>query len=137
MTYSLTPTTILDLRASCPSLRNLGGGINMGVPYILYLPAEDTFCLHAYGSPQAKHADPAVLAECLRQERAEPGFIRRILSTAEPCDIASLDPAARAKHAAQRAQEAARAAAYRQEQDAAAKRRMSLLDASRLSLDDI
>jgi len=80
----------------------------MGVPFILYLPADDAFCLHAYGAPQAVHKDPALLAELLRQERAEPGFIRRTLDAAEPPDLATLDPAARLRQRSALAAESAR-----------------------------
>lgn len=134
---SLTPADIQTLRLSCPSLRNLGGGVNMGFPYIIYLPGDGLFCLHAYGSPQAKSPDAALLAECLRQERAEPGFIRRILSTATDVDEASLDPQARQRRAsAQRAAliSAAQTASTTRAQLA---RRASALDPRKLSLDDL
>lgn len=134
---SLTPAIVMDLRLSCPSLRNLGRGVNMGVPYILWLPADEVFCLHAYGSPQAKHPDASILGLMLKNERAEPGFIRRVLSPAEPCDAASLNPHARALYIKRRAAERASAEAYRAEQAAALLRRASLLDPAKLTLDDL
>jgi len=73
----------------------------------------------------------------LRAERFEPGFIRRVLSSEEPCTVASLNPAERAQAHARTAQETARTMAYRQEQEAAQARRMTQLDASRFSLDDL
>lgn len=94
--HLLTIADVLDLRHNAHSLRHLGGGVNLGVPYILLIPADDVFCLHAYGSPQTTHRDARVLAECLRQERAEPGFIRRMLDATDPPDLATLNPAERA-----------------------------------------
>jgi len=96
---TLTPTHVAELRASVTrSLRSLGGGVDLGVPYILYLPADGLFCLHAYGSPQAKHASAAVLGACLVSERAEPGFIRRVLDTSLDCELVLRDHDTRAAH---------------------------------------
>ncbi len=108
MTQSLTVSDVLTLRLSAHSLRHTGGGMDPGFPFILYLPADDAFCLNCYGAPQAVHKDPALLAELLRQERAEPGFIRRMLSAAEPPDLATLDPAARVRQRSALAAESAR-----------------------------
>jgi hypothetical protein len=136
--YNLTPADIMDLRGSCP-IRGSSDGTHdrLGVPFIVAIPSDGTFALHAYGSPQAIHADPRVLGACLLAERLEPGYIARILSTEDPATLAALSPAERQRQRAQRAEETARAAAYRREQDEAASRRMSLIDASRVSLDDI
>lgn len=133
----LTPPDVMDLRASCASLRGLGGGVNMNVPFILYLPADDLYCLHAYGSPQAKSANPAVLAACLRAERAEPGFIRRILDPSEPCTVATLSPDARARYASRVAETAALQREAAETAREAAYRRAHVIDPARISLDDI
>lgn len=137
--YALTPTDIMALRLTCRGLRSLGGGVNMGAPYILYVPASETFCLHAYGSPQATSLDLNVLGAMLRAERAEPGFIRRVLGSEEPCDVATLDPAARARHAAQQAAERARQRLEADDNDEArwAARRASMMDPAKISLDDL
>lgn len=109
----------------------------MGVPYILWLPADETFCLHAYGSPQCKHPDAGVLGEMLKNERIEPGFIKRVLSAAEAPDIASLNPHAyRAAHAHHEAERRKIEAAQQAEREAAG-RRLSAFEVSRISLDDL
>ncbi len=134
---TLTTEDVLTLRASCKGLRNLGGGVDLGTPYILFLPADGVFCLHAYGSPQAKHASAALLGLMLQNERAEPGFIRRVLSAVEPPDLASLSPAAHRAETERRAAERRKREAYEAEQAATAARRASALDVSKLTLDDL
>jgi hypothetical protein len=114
-----------------------GTNDRLGVPFIVYVPSDDAFCLHAYGSPQALHSDPRVLAQMIRCERAERGFIRRVLSPAEPCDIATLSPDRRARYAAHQAQERDRQRAAR---DLAESARVSLakhIDPAKLDLDMI
>jgi|SRR6185312_36390 len=137
MIPALTPADIMSLRTSAATLRNLGGGVNLGSPYILYLPADDAFCLHAYGSPQAKHADPRVLGAMLAGERAEPGYIRRVLSPLTDCDTASLAPDDRAARERHRASEAARVRAAEAERAEAARRRAHAIDVSKLDLEDL
>ncbi len=75
------------------------------------MPADGLWCLHHNGRPQTKHADIALLGELCRQERAERGYIERVLSAAEAPDVASLDPEARAAHTRLRTAEQARARA--------------------------
>lgn len=133
----LIPSVVMDLRLSCTSLRSLGGGADFGTPYILWLPADETFCLHAYGSPQAKHGDARVLGECMRRERAEPGFIRRILSASEPCTEAALAEDDKAALNERRAGEAHKQRIYREEQAALRARRANQIDVSRINLDDL
>jgi hypothetical protein len=136
----MTPADLTLLRASItPSLRSLGGGVNMGVPYILYLPADDLFCLHQGGSPQCKSADPALLGYMLRRERQEPGFIARALSPALDPETALLPaPALAARQSALDAQSASTARAREASEDAAwRKRRLQLLDPTAISLDDL
>ena len=137
MTEALTPADVLTLRLSAKGLRAFGGGVDLGTPYILWLPADALFCLHAYGAPQAKHADAGLLGLMLKNERVEPGYIRRVLSAAEPPDRASLNPSAHAAEAARMDAERRRQAARAAETAAAASRRFASLDISRLTLDDL
>lgn len=134
----LTPAVVMDLRASI-STRGSADGTNdrLGVPFIVYSPSEDAFILHAYGSAQALHRDPCILGQLIRCERAEAGFIRRILSAQEPCDVATLSPDARARYSAARADEAARL--HRQTQDfaEASRSRTRAIDPARIDLDMI
>ncbi len=134
---ALTPADVMDLRSTCTTLRGIYPGPLLPHPYVIYLPADDLYCLCAYGSPQATSANPAVLAACMRAERSESGFIRRILSSDEPCDVATLAPDARARHAALVAQGLAQ---RRQAAAEAEERRRSfarVIDPAKLSLDDI
>lgn len=136
----LTPAIIMDLRASI-SLRGSSDGTNdrLGVPFVLYIPSDDTFALHAYGSCQAMHQDPRVLAQMIRCERSEPGFIRRVLSANEPCDVATLGPDVRARYAATQAAERARLRQQAEEtdEDRWRVRRASMIDPAKISLDDL
>jgi hypothetical protein len=136
--FPLTPAVVMDLRVSM-SMRGSSDGTNdrIGVPFLVYSPSEDAFVLHAYGSPQAMHADPRVLAQVMRCERAEAGFIRRILSAQEPCDVATLSPDARARYAHTQAAEAARRRLLAQEAAETLSRRASHIDPAKLSLDDL
>lgn len=134
----LTPALIMDLRTSV-AFRGSADGTNdrLGVPFLVYSPSEDAFVLHAYGSAQAMHQDPRVLGQMIRCERAEPGFIRRVLSAAEPCDVATLAPDERARYAATQSQERRRLAQQREEAEEATRRFASHLDPAKISLDDI
>lgn len=131
----LTPADIMDLRASLTW--RVSDGTVPEVPHIIYSASEDGFILRAYGRPMAQHCDPAVLAECLRQERAEPGFIRRILDPREDAFMASLDPASAVSAHARLAADASRARAYREEQDAASVRRARQLNLTKIGLEDL
>lgn len=136
---TLSPADIMALRTSVPArVRCLDTGLgSIAVPFILYLPADDAFALHSYGLMLATSKDPAPLAECLRQERAEPGFIRRILDPREDVIHAALDPAGRKRLDAQRAlaRHGERIAA--EEADQAAERRTRQLNISAITLDDL
>ena len=105
-------------------------------PFITYLPADDAWALHAYGHTQAASRRLDVLAACLRCERAEPGFIRRILDTREDARLMSLTPdlaAAERQRAGIERQRAAQAAADRAAQAA---RIAAMKRPERLDLDD-
>ncbi len=136
----LTPAELTLLRATVtPSLRSLGGGVNMGAPYILWLPADELFCLHAYGSPQCKSESAALLGEFLRRERGEPGFTRRALDPALDPETALLpDAALQARQSAAAAAEARRRLDAAEADDASWRaRRVTLIDPSALSLNDL
>lgn len=132
---TLTPADIMDLRTSLTW--RVSDGTVPEVPHIIYSASEDGFILRAYGRPMAQHRDPAVLAECLRQERAEPGFIRRILDPREDAFMAALDPASAAATRTQREADASRARAYREEQEAASTRRVAALNLTKIGLEDL
>lgn len=137
---ALTPSALTMLRASIgPSLRALGGGVNYGFAYILYLPADDLFCLNANGSPQCKCEDASVLGEMLRRERAEPGFIARALSPALDPETALLpSPALAQRQSALDAQKARSAAEREALADAEwRKRRIAAFDPAAITLDDL
>ncbi len=134
----LTPAVVMDLRASISTRGSADGtGDRLGVPFLVYSPSEDAFVLHAYGSAQAMHRDANVLGQLIRCERAEAGFIRRVLSSQEPCDVATLAPDARARYAATQASEKRRLALQAEEADEALRRRARAIDVSKISLDDI
>jgi hypothetical protein len=134
----LTPALVMDLRGSVSTRGSADGTYDrVGVPFVVYSPSEDAFVLHAYGSAQAMHKDPRVLAQVMRCERAEAGFIRRILSALEPCDVATLEPDVRARHAQHRAQEAARQRQQAEDLRAAQLARRRVEDPSKLSLNDL
>lgn len=116
----MTPVQVLELRVNAKGMFQLSGGVNIGTPYILWIPADNLWCLHHNGRPQTKHADIALLGELCRQERAERGYIERVLSAAEPPDVASLDPSAREAHASRLRAEQAKARAHADAQAAAA-----------------
>ncbi len=130
----LTPAIIMDLRASCPSLRTLGGGVNFGIPYIVYLPADEAFALIHDGSPQCKHPDARVLGALLAAEREERGFIKRILSASEDCESVIL-PDRAAKRAAFNAKLTAERSA--RDAEAFARRRLQARVPAAISLDDL
>lgn len=133
--HTLTPTDIMDLRTSMHSRGADGTNGSVGAPFIVYVPSDQTYALHCDGLTWAVHRDPTVLCSMLRCERAERGFIRRVLSATEPCDVASLAPDARAAHEAAQRAEARKRLAYEQAEREAVSRRLNALDASRLTLD--
>lgn len=93
--YTLTAADVMALRCSLTERSRVRASIAAleGVPCITYLPAEGVFCLHAYRRVQATSPDINPLAACLRQERAERGFIARVMDPANLPDEATLDPA--------------------------------------------
>jgi len=133
----LTPILIMTLRTSIPPRGHIGGHDSVGVPYMIFAPAENAFILHLYGGPQAMHADPTVIGHLMRAERLEPGFVRRILSPLTDCETASLAPDDRSAREARRAAAAASARQLAAEADHARNRRAAVIDVSRLDLEDL
>lgn len=134
----LDPPTVMDLRTSISTRGSADGTFDrMGVPFIVYVPSEDAFVLHAYGSAQCLHSDPRVLAQVMRCERAEPGFIKRILNPQEPCDVATLGPDLRARYAAQRASDVARQRQQAEDLRDAQLARVRVIDPAKIDLDMI
>lgn len=133
--HVLTPVDVMDLRGSI--MWRVSDGTISEIPHLLYSASEDGFILRAYGRPMAQHRDPTVLAECLRQERAEPGFIRRILDPREDAFMAALDPASAAATRTRLAADASRAREYTESQSREAVRRASQLNLTKIGLEDL
>lgn len=132
---ALTPTDIMALRTSIRWRGSIGEFAHRAA--ILYYPADDCFGLLADGRVMATSADIRLLGECLRQERAQPGFIRRIMDPTFDCFTASLDPAGFARTVAQQRADAARAKLLAEEAAEIARRRRNAIDVRRLDLDDL
>lgn len=140
--HVLTPANVQDLRDSIRWRVSNGRDdtwTDPGVAYIIWGPADGHYILRAYGRPMAASHDIAVLAACLRAERAEPGFIARILDPATDCRTASLSPDLAA---AERRRLAALAAEVRSRAslDAELKRTRAVnrrVDVSKIELDDL
>lgn len=105
---TLTPEIILTLRASVRHRSSDGTNDRLGVPFMVAIPSEGTFSLHAYGTCVAVHADPRVLGALMLSERIEPGFIRWVLDSKDPPDLAGLNPLERARQRSALAAESAR-----------------------------
>lgn len=132
--YTLTAADIVELRSSLRTRpRSLCGDI--GAPYILYLPAERAYALHAYGFVQATSPRPDPLLACLRAERADPGFIGRCMSAQWDPTHACLDPdVAKDRHAA--AQRLSAELRLRSQDEAAERRRRgSIIQPDPLAID--
>lgn len=133
----LTPADIMDLRASITYRGSSDSTNPLSVPFIVYGAPDGVFYLHAYGGCQCASSDPRVLGAMLAGERAEPGYIRRVLSPLTDCDTASLVPddrVARERHRAALAATARQAEAERAE---AVRRRAHAIDVSKLDLEDL
>ena len=133
----LTPADIMLLRASVSTRSADGTNGSVGVPFIVYIPSDDAFALHAYGACQCVHEDPRLLAQMLRCERAEKGFIARVLSPLEPCTVAGLSPDERARFARHQANVREQQRASREAAEEAARRRANMIDPSCINLDNI
>lgn len=140
--YTLTTEAVLHLRASI----RWRGQVDLdaaAAAIISWSESERAFMLHAYGRTMAQSADVLPLACMLKAERAERGFIARVLDSAEPPDIASLDPSAYVAAQAARRAEQARINAYARlrdlEAEAAAQRLRNVPkpDIAALDLDDL
>lgn len=133
--YSLTPADVQTLRDSI-AWRAVDHAEYPAVPFIVWSASERGYILHAYRRPMALSVDPAPLLACLRCERHEPGFIRRIMDRSEPCDLASLSPDLAAVERAKAATEARRQAEGAQARAQQAARLAAMQQPQRLDLDD-
>lgn len=137
MTHTLTVSDVLTLRASIHW--RLAVPLPDSLPRIVYSASDDLYVLHHDGHIQCQHADIGVLAALLRGERAERGFIFRVVSASEPPDAATLAPDAYAARRAALAAEAARIRLWADEQAQLARRDAELRqpNVANLSLDDL
>lgn len=138
--YTLTPVDIQDLRGSVRFPKPLDGtGAAIAAPFITWSESEAQWELHAYGALQGRHARIAIVSSCLRYERTEPGFIRRVLDPANTCDEAALDHSA--FEAAKRLRESRAIAAQRQLEDTQqateVKLALKYVSPAEISLDDL
>lgn len=114
----LTAAHIQSLRDNRPARVSDGTATVLAVPFITWSASENALVLHSGGYAVALSHDPAVLAACLANERAEPGFIARALDPAESCEEAALSLSRRALR--QAAREASALGRATQEADARA-----------------
>lgn len=135
--YMLSAADVSDLRSSVRWRLHDHGEV--AAAWINYSPTDDAFILHAYGHTQAISSDLRVLAACLRCERAETGFIARILDTREDVSLASLAPDLAAEARRRAYDERAKAEAASAARLEAQRRRNSILptDVSGFDLDDL
>lgn len=135
--HRLTVDDVLMLRASIKW--RIAVTLPDSLPRIVYNPSEEAYALHHDGHIQCQHADITVLAALLRGERAERGFIHRVVSASEPPDAATLAPDAYAARRAAQGAEAARIRLWADEQAALARRDAELRqpNVANLSLDDL
>lgn len=130
----LTPHAVLTLRASVRWRGQVD--IDAGAATLVtYSASERAFQLSAYGRVMALSPDPLPLCAMLVQERAESGFIARLLDTAVDPETACLDPAQRAARITQI--NAAKALTRQHTETTAANRRLQALRPSSVSLDDL
>lgn len=137
--YGLTEADVLSLRYSLrPEARIPDPAGPVGAPYILWGSSDDIYILHAYGRTVAVHANIALLAACLRNERAEPGWIRRIMDPAEDPYVSTLNPYAAMKERQRRqGQDAERKAHDEARADARRSRTVVRAVTADLDLDDL
>lgn len=136
----LTPVDVSTLRASIRWRGTVGA--NVHTSQIVWIASDETFGLISDGRIMATSADVRILAACLIAERAEPGYIRRIIDSTEPPDVATLDPAARLAAKRRSDANAARIRELnRQSAEAARQRRIGAwrgeIDPTTVDLDDI
>lgn len=140
--YYLTPAAVQTLRDSLHWRVANGREDNWdtpGVALIIWSASDSLYILRCGGRPMAQSADIAPLAACLRAERAEPGFIARIMDPATDCRTASLAPdaALAEKHRLSALQAEIRA---HTQSSAETKRHVSVkrrVDVSKITLDDL
>ena len=134
---AITPSLVQDLRDSIQW--RVSNGQTPLQPHIIYMAAESRFLCLTSGRPQCAHADPRVLARLLICERAEPGFVARIMDPTTDCRTASLAPDA-AAHERRRLDGLRAEARQRDTADAERKRQRTIVartDVGKLTLDDL
>lgn len=142
--YTLTAPDLMDLRLR---MNRTGGFISDGVggvlaqaPWVTYIMTDHAYALHSGGFTVAITPKDEVACWLLRNERIEPGFVRRILDPALPIDVALEPPEERRAYQRQQNANAATARAQAAEDDAEARRRrtqLKPLDASSLTIEDL
>lgn len=141
--YQLTAIDIIDLRVKMG--RNFisdGTGGRYGAPFVTFAMASKEYILHAGGVTVAVSTRPELIAACLRNERIEAGYCRRILSATEPPDVAAMTPEERYDRQLKVSENAAKARAYLRDQEASSAERHRMAkttpaDYADLSLDDL
>ena len=139
--YVISPADLMDLRASMRRAIPLDTASHgaFAAPMIIYLPADNAFGLVVNSRMRAVSANIALLGACLRCERAERGWIDRVLDSAEDVRLAALQPdlalaernRIRNEHARIREAQERAAEASKRRADAAAK------NPATLTLDDL
>lgn len=141
----LSPSDIMDLRYWAKTSGLIRDGeADKGYPYVVYGQGRDgevgMYYLHSQGYTVAASCRDSVILACLRNERHEAGFMRRVLSAQVHAEEALLSPEQRAQ-AAKRRSEAETLARHRQSAlEAETRRRAAQLvqkPASALTLDDL
>lgn len=142
--YVLTAPDLMTLRHR---MNHTNGFISDGVtgvlaqaPWITFILSDHSYALHSGGFTVAVTPSDEIACWLLRNERIEPGYVRRILDPALPIDVALEPPEDRRAWQAQQNANAASARAQRDADAAAAQRRrtqLQPLDASAMSIEDL
>lgn len=142
--YVLSEADLMTLRVR---MNRSGGLISDGVtgvlaqaPWVTYILSEHAYALHSGGFTVAITPSDDLACYLLRNERIEPGYVRRILDPALPVDVALQPPEDRRAWQAARNAEAATARQQRAEAEEQARRRrtqLKPLDASDLTIEDL
>lgn len=137
--YELSAADITMLRVWSHSTGFISDGTDAGFPFITFILSDRTYALHSQGRTVAVSPSPDIISACLRNERIEPGYCRRILDPLTPPDVASLSPEARLAHARQNALSADQERRYAEEQEAIRRRRFTQthVDVNAVTLDDL
>lgn len=141
--YVLDAPALMTLRCRLRSsgfVRDGSEGVMLAAPWVTYLLASHEYVLHNQGYVIAITPSDDVACYLLRNERIEPGYVRRILDPALPIDVALEPPEERRAWTVQQNANAATARAQRDADALAAQRRrtqLQPLDASGMSIEDL